>query len=179
MLKGKQIQLVQIAARQAGLRGTRFEGRYHMLLGQYKQSSGEPVTSCKQLNGFQMEEFLAICESMGFRCKGKPDDHFRQLVSSRGEYASPGQKIAIKNLVGDLGWTVVNLNGFIKKMTKGEVDNISEINSRQAWKIIEAFKNMVSKKTGKKYNSLKEIKDDFTQEAKDGKNDKQTNTQHV
>ena len=57
----KQIIIVQMAARGAGLRSKAGDKRYRLLLAQYKQSpSGKPVTSCKQLNNSQVTDFLAV-----------------------------------------------------------------------------------------------------------------------
>jgi len=168
-MNNKQIQLIQIAAKEAGLRGNRFEGRYRMLLGQFIRPDKSKVTSCKQLNNLQFEEFLAICESMGFRCKGKSPTHFRDRVENRGHYASPQQKAAIEHLAGDIGWSIDNLNAFVKKTTDGQIASVAVIKPKQAWMVIEALKNILSKKTGRSYANLKEVTEDFTQEAKDGK----------
>ncbi|MCK4958056.1 MAG: DUF1018 domain-containing protein [Planctomycetes bacterium] len=170
MLNNQQIKLIQTAIRKAGLRGKGFDGRYRMLLAQYKQSGGSPVTSCKQLNGFQLVDLLAICESYGWQCPGKEPGHFRKKAAAQENTASYGQQEAIRHLAGDLGWNDLQLNGMVKKMTGGKVSAISVLTPGQAYKLIEALKAILSRSTGKQYSSLNEIKDDFRKEpAKDGK----------
>ncbi len=168
MVNKKQIQLVQIAVRAAGLRGKGFEGRYRLLLGQYTQGDESAVTSCKQLNNSQLDDILAICESLGFRAINKDANHYRLKVAKRDSCASFAQQAAIKNLAGDLGWNELQLNGFIERMTQRQVRCVISISPGQAWRIIEALKNMLSRETGKSYKNVTEITEDFT-EAKDGK----------
>ena len=168
MLIKQQIQLIQIAVKRAGLRGKGFEGRYRLLLGQYIQPDGSRVTSCKQLNNSQLDDILAICESLGFRAKGRDANHYRLKVAAKESVASFAQQAAIKNLAGDLGWGDYQLNGFIKRMTQGKVSSVVSISPGQAWRIIEALKNMLSRKTGRQYKNVAEITEEFT-EATDGK----------
>lgn len=168
MLNKKQIQLVQIAVRAAGLRGKGFEGRYRLLLGQYTQPDGSAVTSCKQLNNSQLDDILAICESLGFRVVGKDPNHYRLKVAKREDCASFAQQAAITNLAGDLGWNEHQLNGFVERMTTRQVHCVTNISPGQAWQIIEALKNMLSRETGRSFKNITEIKEEFT-EAKDGK----------
>jgi len=167
MLNKQQIKLVQTAVRAAGLRTTTFEGRYRFLLSHYTQSNGSPVTSCKQLNNWQLDDLLAICEAHGWRMPGKPADYYRQLVARRGDYASFAQQQAIKHLAGDLGWNELQLGGMIERMTGGSVKSPSRLKPGNAYKIIEALKAMLSRETGKQYSSLKEVQKDM--EATDGK----------
>ncbi|MCK4294086.1 MAG: DUF1018 domain-containing protein [Planctomycetes bacterium] len=161
MLNNAQIKLVQTAVRKAGLRTSRFEGRYRLLLGQYKQPDGEPVTSCKQLNGMQLEDLLAICESYGWRMPGKPENHYRSLRARRSAYLSSAQRMAIDHLRGDLGWNQSQLGGFLKRMTGGFVTNVVGLSAGQAYKVIEGLKAMVGRERGKEYKNLKEIQDDM------------------
>jgi len=166
-----QIKCIQIAVRTAGLRDGKNDGRYRMLLSNYKQSSGRPVTSCKQLNDSQITDLLAICESLGWRMPGQPDDCFRRKVDKTvygAGTASFAQQSAIDKLKGDLGWGSEQLAGMIKRMTKDRVGNVSMITSREAHGVIEALKNMYSRKTGKEYANLNEVKEDV-EAAKDGK----------
>jgi len=167
MLNKGQIKLVQTAVRTAGFRGKGFDGRYRLLLGQYKQPTGKPVTSCKQLNNSQLEDLLAICEAHGWRMPNKPEDYFRQKVKSSEEYASYAQREAIKHLAGDLGWNERQLAGFIERMTNGQTRNLVALKPHQAYKIIEALKAMFSRESGRQYSTLNEIQQDM--EAKDGK----------
>jgi len=168
MLNNQQIKMLQIAVREAGLRGKGFDGRYRMLLGQYKQPNGELVTSCKQINRFQYEDILAICEARGWRCPGKSEDHFRKLAAKEN-VASFAQQKAIEHLAGDLSWNEYQLGGMIKKMSHGKATSVAVLTPGQAYQVIEALKNMVSRDTGKQYNNLNEIRDDFGKDAKDGK----------
>ena len=98
MLNKGQIKLVQIAVRQAGLRSGGQDGRYRMLLSQYKQPNGSPVTSCKQLNNWQMDDILAICESLGWYHPEKATDHYRALAAKRDSIASFAQKEAMERI---------------------------------------------------------------------------------
>ena len=100
MLNNSQIKLVQVAVRAAGLRGKGFDGRYRLLLGQYHQPNGQPVTSCKQLNNWQIDDLLAICESHGWRCPGKADDdidgdqenrYLEHPAANAGQGRNPGK----------------------------------------------------------------------------------------
>jgi hypothetical protein len=165
--------MVQTALRAAGLRGRNSaqESRYRMLLGKYLQSSGAKVTSCKQLNNSQLEDLLALCESMGWRCPGKTENYFRCKAERNvdGDIASFAQQQAIRHLAGDLGWTDSNLIGLIFKMTKGICDGLEQLSSRQAWGIIECLKSMFARKQGKPYQTLKDIRDDVEGIVKDGK----------
>lgn len=160
MLTADQIKLVQVAARAVGLRLKGFDGRYRMLLSQYIKSDGSAVTSCKDLNKYQFEDFLAICESLGFRSPGKSDTYYRDIVSQSGELASYAQQKAIEHLRGDCGWSVDNLNQFILKMT-GKALTVSTISTAQAAKIIEAFKAILGRTGGRNFKSLKEVQETF------------------
>jgi len=170
-LNNGQIKLVQTAIRKAGLRDS--EGRYRMLLGQYKQPNGSAVTSCKQLTSYQLEDILAICEAYGWQMPGKEADHFRSKAAKRSwsGAASFAQQSAIKNLAGDLGWSDSQLAGMIKRVTKNDkktVDNVAALTSRQGHNVIEAVKAILSRQTNKQYSTLDEVKKDF-KEATDGK----------
>ena len=181
MLNNNQIKLVQTAVRAAGLRSPKFDGRYRLLLAQYKRSNGAMVASCKQLTNSQLEDLLAICESHGWRCPGKAEDFFRSKVAKNapsrfasqseaegGDSASFAQQEAIKNLAGDLGWNDNNLTGMIKRITRQRCSNIAELTSKEAFGLIEALKAILCRSVGKNYHNLSEIKDDFAKEVKDG-----------
>lgn len=161
MLNNSQIKLVQMAVKQAGIRLPKDDRRYRLLLGQYKQSNGSRVTSCKQLNNSQIEDLLAICESMGWQYPGRPNDFFRKKVEQKDDFASFAQQSAIKKLAGDLGWNINQLNGFIKKMTNDRAESVAELAGCEAYKITEALKAMFSRQQGKTYKNLKEIQSDM------------------
>jgi len=164
MLNKDQIKLLQIAVKKAGLRGKGFDGRYRLLLGQYKNPAGYNVTSCKQLNNSQLGDILAICESLGWRYPGRPADYFRRKLkdSIYGDgSASFAQQWAIDKLAGDLGWDDRQLEGFIFKHTKNKVRYVAALSPSQAHGVIEALKSMFSRKRGTDYKNLKEIQKDM------------------
>ena len=163
MLNNSQIKLVQTAVRAAGIRGKGFDGRYRLLLGKYTQPNGRAVTSCKQLNQYSMEDFLAICESHGWQMPGKAATFYRDKVAAAGfgEYASDAQQAAIKNMAGDLGWNERQLGGLIKRITGGEKNLTPELSPKQAWVIIEALKKMLSRKDGKDYKDVNDVKNHY------------------
>ena len=167
MLNTQQIKLIQTAVRSAGLRNGKADGRYRLLLGQYKQPNGKPVTSCKQLNNMQLEDMLAICESYGWRMPGKPANYFRFKVATQSHVASFAQQSAIGHLAGDLGWNDAQLSGMLKRMTGGFVSNVAGLSPAQAYNVIEALKKMFGRQEGKQYNNLQQIRENM--EAKDGK----------
>ena len=171
MLNVSQIRLVQTAVRAAGLRGKNFEGRYRLLLNKYKQPNGSAVRSCKQLNNSQLEDLLAICEALGWRCPGKKGNHFRHKVEQSyitGDAASFAQQSAIKHLAGDLGWTDEHLSGFLRRQTDGSRAYLPELSSAQAYGVIEALKAIIGRQMDKSYSNLNQIREDF-EDVTDGK----------
>jgi len=167
MLNNNQIKLIQTAVRAAGLRTRMFDGRYRLLLGQYKQPNSRPVTSCKQLNNMQLDDLLAICESHGWRQPRKPEDFYREKAAKQSGYAGYALQGAVRHLAGDLGWSDLQLAGMLKRMTGGEVTNIAMLKPGQAFKIIEALKAIFSREKGKTYSNLKQIQEDV-EAVKDG-----------
>ena len=160
MLNNNQIKLVQVAIRSAGLRTKYCDGRYRLLLARYCQPNGSSVKSCKQLNNWQLDDLLAICESLGWRYPNKSDDYYRQKVRDNQltDGLSMAQLNAIGFLSGDLGWDEIHLNYFLKKMT-GQ-DAAVKLSKMQAFGVIEALKAMYGRKEGKDYKNLKEIQKD-------------------
>jgi len=164
MLNNQQIKLVQTAVRAAGLRGKGFDGRYRLLLAQYKNSAGHQVTSCKQLNNSQLTDMLAICESLGWRYPGRPANYFRKKLAETiygAGSASFAQQWAIAKLAEDLGWDDKQLAGMIERMTDGKVSYVAALSPQQAHGVIEALKNMFGRAVGKDYKNLKEIQTDM------------------
>ena len=164
MLNNQQIKLVQTAVKQAGIRGKNTDGRYRLLLGQFKQSSGRPVTSCKQLTNPQLEDLVAICETFGWRMPGKPEDYFRSKILKFGDYASFAQQSAIQYLAGDMGWQDHQLEGFLKRMTEKDgwfIKSVDSLTPAMAYKVIEGLKKILSRETGKQYSNLKQIQEDM------------------
>lgn len=161
MLNNQQIKLIQTAVRTAGLRTVQFDGQYRLLLRQYLQPNGKPVTSCKQLNNSQLEDLLAICEAHGWRMPGKPVDFHRSKVATQSDIASFAQQSAIKKLAGDLGWNDYQLGGMLKRMTGGIVRSVTALSPRQAYKTIEALKAILTRGTGKHYSNLREVQEDM------------------
>jgi hypothetical protein len=161
MLNTEQVKLIQTAVRAAGLRTSRFEGRYRLLLSQYRQPNGQPVESCKQLNNMQLEDMLAICESYGWRMPGRWENHYRLKRGVADLTASFAQQKAIEYLAGDLGWKESQLAGFLKRMTGGFAANVVSLSPAQAYNVIEALKAMLSRETGKEYENLREVEGDM------------------
>ncbi len=167
MPSNKQLQLIHIAARQAGLIVKDDDRRYRLLLAQYKTRDGGVATTSKQLNNSQIEDLLAICEAMGFD-SGKGPTWFRDKVAARGTFASFAQCSAIDKLRGDLGWNADNLKGMIGRMTAYSKSSVAELTTRQASNIIEALKNMFLRTQGMSPNTtLTEIKDTEVADAKE------------
>jgi hypothetical protein len=157
----QQIKMIQMAAKAAGLRCNGQDGRYYLLLAQYKRPDGSRVKSCKDLNNSQIEDFLAICESYGWRCPGKEENHFRKKVAKNHNLASFAQQSAIMKLRDDLGWGDLQLAGMVKRMTNNRTGSITLLSSHDAYNVIEAMKNMFMRSTGKKYSNLCDIKDEM------------------
>lgn len=160
MINNEQIALIHIAKKEAGLN----DGRYRMLLGQYLTGSGAPIKSCKQLNSWQIDDFLATCEAMGFRGKDKPENFFREKAAKRsmmGDIASFAMRAGIKYLAEDLGWDQLHLKNFIEKNYRA--DSLANITRADASKAIEALKAMLTKVTGinYKHKTLTQVKEDL------------------
>ena len=168
MLNNQQIKLVQTAVRTAGLRSKGSDGRYRLLLGQYRQPNGRPVNSCKQLNNYQLDDLLAICEAHGWRMPGKTETFYRENIIGSSDHASYAQREAIKYLAGDLGWQEHQLCGMIKRMTREKKTSIVLLSPAEAYNIIEALKIIFGREQGKQYTNLKEIQKDM-EVARDGK----------
>ena len=167
MLNKGQIKLVQTAVRAAGLRSNRSEGRYYLLLQQYKSPRGNPVTSCKQLNNYQLDDLLAICESLGWQHPGKAADHYRQRSARHLNQASYAQLHAIEALAGDLGWNHLQISGMIKRITHDTCEHLADLSPRAAWQMIEALKQMFGRQQGRHYTNCKDVQADM-EVAKDG-----------
>ena len=161
-----QIRCLQTALRAAGIRQPKDDRRYRLLLAQYKQPNGKPVTSCKQLNNMQMTDILAICEARGWRMPGKPSSYCRDKAARECDCASYAVQTAIQYLAGDMGWNDRNMAGFVFRITKARTDSVAGITPKEGFKIIEAFKAMIGRQAGKQYNNLTDIKKDM--EIKDG-----------
>ena len=173
MLDKKQIKLVQTAVRAAGIRSKNFDGRYRMLLAQYRTASGSPVRTCKDLTNSQLDDLLAICETLGWRHPGKSEDHYRKKVNETAltGYASYAQKEAIKYLAGELGWDEVRVRGMLRRMTNGKVESLTELKRNAAFKIIEALKAILSRETEKSYSNLKQVREEM-EAVRDGQEKK-------
>ena len=163
MLSGKQIRLVQVAARAAGLRTNGHDGRYRLVLMQYKKPDSRPVKNCKELDHAQLEDFMGVCESLGFRMPGKSSNYFRtKVLQSRtaGRYASFAQQAAIGHLGLDLGWGIEQVAGFLRRMTGDKVEDVERLSPSQAHNVIEALKAMYCRGQNKNCTTLNEIKKD-------------------
>jgi len=171
MANNKQIKLIQTAVKQAGIRTKNQDGRYRLLLGQYKKSDGSPVKSSRDLTNRQLDDLLAVCESLGWRCPGKEQDHFRKKAAASNDqvFASFSQKQAIKHLAGDLGMTDMQRNSFINRMTKHGSMGLSTLSVGHAYNIIEALKAMVSRQDGKKYANVGDVMERDKEVVTDGR----------
>ena len=160
MLNPEQVKLLQTAVRAAGLRD---RGQYYLVLGQYRQANRSPVTSCKQLNNYQAEDLLGICESYGWRHPGKPADYYRLKMVGASRVATGAQIGAIGKLAGDLGWNELQLGGMIKRMTGGRKTCVVELSPAEAYRLIEAMKAMFARQTGvDHYDNLTEVERQVT-----------------
>jgi hypothetical protein len=159
MVTNDQLKLIHLAARRAGLIDASGDRRYRLLLAQYKTPGARPVRSSKELNNFQIEDFLAICESLGFD-SGKGPTHYRDLVAGRGNLSGFAQRSAIDYLRGDLGWTPEQLKGMVRRMTHDRTDSLFSTTVREASNLIEALKNMLSRQRGVSYTNLSSITQD-------------------
>jgi len=137
------------------------DSRYKLLLAQYRDGKGKQITSCKQLNYWQVEDVLAICEAYGWRMPGKSETFYRDKIAQRaeGNTATFGQQKAIRFLADDLGFTDLHLANFIKYMTRDEKSSVADLTRKEAWKITEAFTAMLRRNTGIQFKNLQEIRD--------------------
>jgi hypothetical protein len=164
----KQIRLVKVAAKGADLIGQAGDGRYRLLLMKYKQSSGSPVMSCKQLDNSQLEDLLAICESYGWRMPGQPEDFYRKKVATGAGHASFAMQEGIRHLAGDLGWPIHHLHDFIEKMT-GRIAAISDLTPKEAFKVVEGLKAIFNHRKGTNCNTIQEIREEMEAVTDDSK----------
>jgi hypothetical protein len=169
MVNNDQIKLIQTAARKAGLRNGSERGRYDLVLGQYLTRTHLPVRSCKELNNWQIDDFLAICESLGWRYPGKSETFCRDRASESkdGKYASYAQKTAIDHLAGDLGLTGGIgrdcLATFIARMTKQRTDDINLLSRKEGYIIIQALKAILERNDERTYENCKDIQSNYTE----------------
>jgi hypothetical protein len=167
MLSKQSIKLIHIAAREAGLITRESDGRYRLLLAQYKRPNGKPVESCVQLNNRQFDDILAICEAHGWRSPGKEANHYRAKIAAAYDTASFPQQDCIKMLAGDMGWQKDGLATFVSRMTGGRTDEIAMLQPSEAGAIIEALKNILSRRDGVRYSSIEEIADKYNRQQDD------------
>ncbi|MCE5184959.1 MAG: regulatory protein GemA [Planctomycetaceae bacterium] len=172
MLSKNQIILIQTAARKAGLRNGSRRERYDLVLRQYRNRKGEPVTSCKELTDQQIDDFLAICESLGWRYPGKSETYCRDKAAQSSNHTSYGQMEAIKHLSGDLGFASGGnscLAKFISRMTHGRCDNTVQLSRREAYNVIEALKAILERRDCKTYHNCTDIQTHYTEVETHGK----------
>lgn len=169
-LNTKQIRLAQAAARGAGLRTKDSDGRYRLVLAQYKQPSGREVTSCKQLTREQFDDFLSICRSMGWQDKSTTPHSYRQgNKQHRRDGASDAQLEAIKQLAGNLGFTQDQYPAMVKGFTRGRADSLATLTDATASSLIEALKAKLTRTRQKPYSSLQDVANDMNERnATDG-----------
>jgi hypothetical protein len=169
MPNNEQIKLIHIAARAAGLINETGDGRYRMVLRQYLTHGHMPARSCKDLNNSQIDDFLAICESLGWRYPGKSDTYCRDraAVSKDGNHVSYAQKQAIDHLAGDLGMTGGIgrdcLAQFNLRMTKQRTGEIDLLTRKEAYIIIQALKAILERHDERTYDNCKDIQSNYTE----------------
>lgn len=157
-LNVQQIKLVQTAARGAGLRFAKDDSRYRMVLRQYKQPNGKPVESCKQMSRSQVDDFLRLCESMGWENKQQQaKQSYRDQCSRHGSGASDAQIEAIMLLAQDLGYTPDQFPDMVSGFTHGRAGSLAELDGALASSLIEALKDKFGRMTGKYYYDLDEV----------------------
>ena len=173
MPNNDQIKLIQTAARMAGLRNGKQDGRYRMVLAQYRDRNRRPVTSCKDMTNAQIDDFLAICEALGWRYPGKPETYCRDRIKIYdGDYASFAQREAIRHLAGDMGFLPIGnscLEHFILRMTQRRTDAVETLTQKEAYNVIEAMKAMLMRNDKKKYTDCTDIKKHYTEVPEHGK----------
>ena len=168
MLNKQQVILIQTAARAAGLRNGSQDGRYRMVLAQYR------VKSCKDMTNAQIDDFLAICEALGWRYPSKPETFCRDRIKAYdGDYASFAQREAIKHLAGDMGLSAGIggdcLKQFILRMTKQRTDALELLNQKEAYNIISALKAILERNDERHYKNCSDIKTTYTEVPEHGK----------
>ena len=168
MPSNDQLKLIHIAARAAGLISDIGEERYRTLLGHYKDSKGCKIKSSKDLNNYQIDDLLAICEALGWRAPGKDQDFYRLKAAQNSEgYASYAQQSAIEHLAGDLGWGKDHLGGFLMRMSHGWAENVAALTTAQAYKVIEGMKSILCRGIGKENMPLNQLKEEM-ERTRDG-----------
>jgi hypothetical protein len=149
MVNNKQLKLIHQAARAAGLIDKTGDGRYRLVLRQYRDRAGRPAASSKQLTNHQIDDFLALCESLGFRLPNRPSHFFRDKAAAGYRQATIPTLAALRQLAGDLGWTEAHLVNFLRRMARpGESTDLITLPPRLAYVAIEAMKAMFNRTSG-------------------------------
>jgi hypothetical protein len=145
-----QIKLLQIARKAVEKlsNGVFDDDAYRLALVQRGGVATLPPSS-KQLSPAGFERMMAMFESMGWRdsLPGRRHDHWRTLVARRGHYASPQQIRFIAGLhkqLRGLG-TEYDLNGLCRRMTKGRVDSVDDLNPKEAYDLTEMLKKAIDR----------------------------------
>lgn len=174
-MNAETLKLIHVAARQAGLITPAGDGRYRLVLARYRTPAGTAVRSSTQLNDRQVDDFLAICESLGFRHPVHGPTYYRNRIAGAYSLASGAQQAAILHLAGDLGWSDDHLANFLHRQTRDHKRLICELTPSQAWSVIEAMKSMFARQSGLSQTAtLKDV-----QEATDGCPHRQTHKTHA
>lgn len=157
MLNNDQIKLVHVAIKAAGID----DARYRLLLAQYTQANGARVRSSTQMNNRQVDDLLAICESLGWQHPDKTYCYYREKVrrDHPGSHDSPSfaARAAAEHLSADLGWGEQGLKQMISRMTRGRTDSLSSMTHREMYNLIEAAKAMLSRIDKKTYRTLADV----------------------
>jgi hypothetical protein len=149
MVNNAQLKLIHQAARAAGLIDKTGDQRYRLVLRQYRDRDGRPAASSKQLSNQQIDDLLALCESMGFRLPNRPSHFFRDKAAAGYRHATIPTLAALRQLAGDLGWTDAHLANFLRRMARpGESTDLITLPPRLAYVAIEAMKAMFNRTSG-------------------------------
>lgn len=149
MVNNAQLKLIHQAARAAGLIDKTGDQRYRLVLRQYRDRDGRPAASSKQLSNQQIDDLLALCESLGFRLPNRPSHYFRDKAAAGYRQATIPTLAALRQLAGDLGWTEAHLANFLRRMARpGETADLAALPPRLAYVAIEAMKAIFNRTSG-------------------------------
>lgn len=134
-----QIKLIHIAKQQLGLS----DQQYRDTLSGFISATGQPCSSCKELNSDQAEVLLTLFKKIGWKEKrnGKVKK-YEEFNGRPGKFASPAQMRKIEALWMNYSRekTIESMNHFIKRIV-GK-DHISFLTNYDVHKVIKAIENL-------------------------------------
>jgi hypothetical protein len=133
-----QYSVIHIAAKAVGLN----ESQYRTLL---RNVAG--VESSKQLDNARFEDVMATLEDLGFGARNGagqsiPSVYWRNKVRDRGGQANARMIHLIRRLAP---LQTYNLAGLVGKASGGRTGEVEMLYPREAWKLIEQLKAIVSR----------------------------------